>query len=128
MWKWTDSYFWFCHLQEATDQAMSDFIFHQYELLFDQYMKERALIPKGNLHELAFHALDKQPLEEIQAIYDQFGWSGFEAMRPKVDAYTQALQDFKKNDHRQLPQEWKDIVYQRWRGTFDEFGYSKDHQ
>lgn len=103
---------------------MTDFIFHQYDLLYRRYVEERALVPEGQLYELSFHDLDKKPVEEIEKIYQHLGWNDFERLRPRVEAYTQSLRDFKKNDHRELPDEWKAVVYSRWRESFDEFGYS----
>ena len=105
---------------------MTEFILHQYELLFENYLADRSLVPQGNLLELSFRELDADPLKEIEKIYDHFGWAGKEAMGERVLAYTQSLADFKKNDHRHLPEEWKRIIYAKWKRSFDEFGYQNE--
>ncbi len=45
----------------------------QYDILFEEYIAGRKLVPEGRLHELSFEALEADPLGSLKAIYSAFG-------------------------------------------------------
>ena len=118
-----DTYYWYCYLQTPSDKDILDFIFYQYELLFDLYVEDRKLIPKENLFELSFEQLESDPIAQIEKIYDRFNWGSFDYIRPVMEKYCAGLSDFKKNHFNDLTPEVKQLINQRWAKSFDEFGY-----
>jgi hypothetical protein len=55
---------------------MTDFVLDQYELLYQLYCRDRALVPPGRLLELRFDQLDARPLEVLAGVYRSFGCAG----------------------------------------------------
>jgi len=60
-----DTTYWYSFLNVPTDDEILDFIISQYRIMMDQYIRDRELIPKGNLVEVAFADLAKEP--EVRA-------------------------------------------------------------
>lgn len=65
-------------MQTPTDAHTNTFITEQYEVLYDAYVADRALVPKGSLAEVRFEDLDADPVGTMQRIYEQFGWAAGE--------------------------------------------------
>lgn len=42
--------------------------------LLPRYRETRGLVPKGNLIEIGFEQLDKDPVGVLRDVYKQFGW------------------------------------------------------
>ncbi|GAB4821231.1 hypothetical protein N2152v2_008277 [Parachlorella kessleri] len=118
-----DTYYWYCYLQRPSDQDITSFILDQYDCLYRTYLKDRELIPPGNLVEVSFAELDHDPLGTLRSIYHRFGWGNFEEVLPRLKGYCASLSDFKKNDHSRLPPEVEDMVRVRWADSFKTFGY-----
>mmetsp|Transcript_1786 Transcript_1786/g.4649 ORF Transcript_1786/g.4649 Transcript_1786/m.4649 type:complete len:211 (-) Transcript_1786:365-997(-) len=118
-----DTYYWYAYLQRPTSQEVTDFILEQGELLHRTYLRDRELIPPGNLHELSFGSLEADPKAALRKIYGAFGWDTFDSLQPALERYCQSLADFKKNNHRQLKPGMEAVVRERWRVIFSAFGY-----
>eukprot|EP00193_Tetraselmis_chui_P010996 CAMPEP_0177788210 /NCGR_PEP_ID=MMETSP0491_2-20121128/21972_1 /TAXON_ID=63592 /ORGANISM="Tetraselmis chuii, Strain PLY429" /LENGTH=121 /DNA_ID=CAMNT_0019309747 /DNA_START=15 /DNA_END=380 /DNA_ORIENTATION=+ len=119
-----DTYYWYAYLQRPTDQEVTDFILEQGELLHRLYLRDRALIPPANLHELSFDSLEADPKAALRRIYHAFGWESFGSILPAIEHYCRSLSDFKKNDHRRLEPAMEAEVRSRWELLFTAFGYS----
>jgi hypothetical protein len=83
------------------------------------------LIPAGNLYEVAYEDLTKQPVESLARAYEELSLGGFDAAKPKLEAYTQAKSSYQKNKHAEMPAEQREILHTRWARMFDELGYAK---
>ena len=88
-----------------------------------KYLPERKQIPKGNLVEIGFEALDKAPLETIETIYRDLGLKGFDDARPSMDAYMESVKQYKRNTYRPLSQRILKRLHSEWDFWFEEFGY-----
>ena len=114
-------------MQTPRNEDILEFIFYQYELLFDLYTEERKLIPKENLFELSFEELEKDPILQMEKIYEKFQWRSFDYIRPTMEKYCAGLADFKKNHFNTLSPEVKKIINQRWAKSFTEFSYPMEN-
>jgi hypothetical protein len=94
-----------------------------YQRLMRRYLDERALIPAGRLVEIRLEDLEAKPCEEIQRVYHTLGLSGFDALRPRLEAAADAARSFRKNRF-ELDPETTALLRREWAFAFDAFGYA----
>ncbi len=94
-----------------------------YEEMMQRYLEERSLIPAGNLVEVRFEDLERNPMVEIQRIYAALNLPSYEASSSAFKTYIDSQKSYKKNQH-QLSAEAQQKVEQRWQFAFSEFGYA----
>jgi hypothetical protein len=97
-----------------------------YRAVYDAYFRERALIPAGRLHEMRFADLERDPIREMQAVYEHLGFDGFAAVRPRLEAYTESIRAYQKNEYTELSPDLRRRIGDAWRPSFDEWGYARD--
>ena len=115
----------YCYLMNPVhERDVLDFIFRQYTLLFDEYVKGRALVDSGSLVEVPFQMLDAKPKEAVREIYVRLGLPGGGDLETAVSAYLSELKGFRKNSHAPLDGDMRRLVATRWRDSFDAFGYN----
>ncbi len=61
-----------------------------YERMFKKYLKERELIPKGNLMEIKYEDFIVKPLGLLESIYQKLGLSGFSQAKPLFSHYIES--------------------------------------
>ena len=136
-----DTTYWFTYLgREPTHDDITEFVLSQFELLHDEYVAARALIPKGNLIELGFAELTGQDTgrggargaeASLRRIYAQFGLAKGrvfdEEVLPRVAAYCAGKRQkgYKKNVFPPLGARARAVIAARWGRAFEEFGYEK---
>jgi hypothetical protein len=99
-------------------------ILQRYTVMYDAYFEEKALIPDGRLHEVAFSDLEKDPLEEMAALYERLGLPGFDRFEPKLRDYVASLRGYQKNRYHGLAPGARERVAREWRRSFEVWGYS----
>jgi omega-hydroxy-beta-dihydromenaquinone-9 sulfotransferase len=119
-----DTAAWHTYLQRPDSTGMDDRILRRYNLLFDAFFAERHLIPSGRFHELAFADLERDPVGELQKLYEALNLPGFERFRPKLSAYVESLAGYRKNSFTPLEPALNRKVARAWERTFDEWHYA----
>jgi omega-hydroxy-beta-dihydromenaquinone-9 sulfotransferase len=110
-------------LQHCGQAEIEKLILEDNAKILRKYLAERNQIPKGNLVEIGFEALDTAPLETIDTIYRNLGLKGFDDARPAMDAYMESVKQYKRNTYRPLPQALLDKIHAHWDFWFEEFEY-----
>lgn len=87
-----------------------------YETVMSAYLEDRALIPSGQLVEVAYEDLEAQPDRVLSRIYDALSLG-----RPPAVG---APPDYQKNRYPALDVRMQRHLYRRWRRYFDLYGYS----
>jgi hypothetical protein len=101
-------------------------VIRRYLMLYDAYFEERSLIPPGNLHEIAFEDLERDPVGQMEQAYEGLGLGGFEGVRPRLEDYVATLADYRKNAYAELPERLRGEIARHWRRSFEEWGYPLD--
>lgn len=86
-------------LQSIDKQQLDDSIFQLYKDLMQDYLKQKDMIPKGNLVEISFDDLEKDPLGIITGIYKDLNLPGYNKAEPGFKAYVNEMKSYKKNTH-----------------------------
>jgi hypothetical protein len=113
------------HLQIPDPETVDEIILSWYTELFSLYERDKALIPKGALHEMKYEDLIRTPGECLAGLYHELALPDFDRYWDRVALYLESIKGYKKSAY-QIDQATRDKVKLRWRKTFDNYGYSPD--
>lgn len=100
-------------------------IIRRYAELFDAYFDQRALIPEGRLHEVAFTDLEENPLNTLNGIYESLGLPAFPWARPAIEAYLADISGYRRNVLEDPPRVIAERLARQWPKAFDNWGYER---
>lgn len=109
-------------LQRITEEEIEDNILEIYSKMMKSYFIESKLIPQGNLVELKFEDLEKDPIFQLQRIYEILNLKGYEQAEPKFLKYLQSIKSYKKNKFK-YSKDLIDRVNAHWSFTIEKWGY-----
>jgi omega-hydroxy-beta-dihydromenaquinone-9 sulfotransferase len=111
-------------MQRPDYTGLEETTLRQYEEVYQAYFEERGLIPVGRLHEIRYEALEADPLGQLRGLYSALELGDFGACEPTIRAYLDSIAGYEKNRYQELEPKWKAQVAERWRRSFDEWGYA----
>jgi len=111
-------------LQDYDLAAVDDLVLEVYPRMMQAQIEQTRDLPADRYIELRYDELDDEPLLQVQRIFEQLGWDGFEASKPAFEAYLKSVASYKKNQL-SLPDDLKARVWGAWRDYFDRWGYTK---
>jgi omega-hydroxy-beta-dihydromenaquinone-9 sulfotransferase len=111
-------------LQTIPMDNAADAILTVYEAMMQRFFLEQSLIPQGNLVEVRFEDLERDPLGELARIYETLDLSGYDMAEPAFRAYVDSLGTYRKNRLRLTPED-RARIEQRWAFAFDRLGYRR---
>ena len=111
-------------LQRPDYSGLEEATLRQYEKIYEAYFEERGLIPAGRLHEIRYEDLEADPVGQMQGLYEGLQLGDFDVFEATLRQYLDSIAGYEKNRHRELEPKWKAQVAERWRRSFDEWGYA----
>lgn len=114
----------FSYLQRPDLSRVDAGIIRRYADMYQAYFEQRALIPANQLCEIRFEDLERDIAGQVAGIYDHLGLAGFAALEPKLRQYVAARADYKKNQHKPLPEPIRNTIAQAWQRSFEAWGYA----
>ena len=93
-----------------------------FAVMMRRYMRDRESIPEGNLVEVRFEDIERDPLGELERVYDALGLPGWERAKGPVAAYVATLTGYRKTRHR-VDQSVVDVVDRDWEFAVEAWGY-----
>jgi hypothetical protein len=112
----------FTTLQKLEMRNSEETVFLLYEAMMRRFFAERALIPEGNLAEVRFEDLERDPLEEMRRVYGRLGLPSFADVEPALRHYIASQTSYRKNRF-ELAAEDRERIGRRWAFAFAELGY-----
>jgi hypothetical protein len=94
-----------------------------YKAMYDAFFAERDLIPDGQFCEVGFEDIEREPVRQVEAIYQALGLPGFESVRSSLEAYLRSIAGYRKNEYDELPAPLRRHLAREWRQGFEEWGY-----
>ena len=107
----------------AVDFDPAEALLQRYRATFQAYFADRESIPAGQGVEVAYAALESDPLGQMERIYSQLGLAGFAGQRPRLETYLTGLAGYQKNRFRPLEPELQERLQQACTQVFTEWGY-----
>jgi omega-hydroxy-beta-dihydromenaquinone-9 sulfotransferase len=111
-------------LQHVDVRHIADGVIERFRIMYDAFFEERSLIPEGRFHEVCFEDLEKDPVGQVERIYDDLGMSGFDAARSPLQHYVDSIVSYRKNTYPELSSSLRRDVGRAWRRNFEEWGYA----
>jgi len=111
-------------LQKIDDAQIEHNVLKFYRLMLERYLEERHLIPEGNLVEVRYEKLEKEPIREIERVYAELGIPAWESARGDIQAYAESQRTYKKNVYT-LNAADREKVETHWKFALEAWGYSR---
>ena len=105
------------------DEKMQDDTLKMYTNCIETYERTRHLIPAGHLHEMRFEDLEADPLGEMHRVYQGLNLDNWETLEAAIKKQLPELTRYRKNSFN-MDETLMRKVYDRWRVSFDRYGYS----
>ncbi len=109
------------HLQ-VPRVSTEEFVLDLYAQMFDSYFRERPLVPAGNLVEIGYEELMRDPIGTMRHVYQALGIAGFGAAEGAMRRYVDSQRCYRPNRHR-VDEATRRKVAGRWKACFEAFGY-----
>lgn len=110
-------------LQNAPPELdIEETVLRIYDRMMERFIIETADLGPNELVEIPYAELDQEPLDAIARIYAGLGLPGFDAARPRFDAYLASIEGFEKNAF-SADAAMIERVTERWTRWIKHFGY-----
>jgi hypothetical protein len=110
-------------LQLLRHDRKSEAILSLYEDMMRRFFADRALIPAGNLAEVRFEDLERDPVGELRRVYERLNLAGYAEAAPAFHAYVTSQRAYRKNNL-ELSLDDRRRIDERWGFAFAELGYT----
>ena len=110
-------------LQNISQDEVDGHILNIYKKLMNDYFEQKESIPPGNLVEVAFEELEKNPEKILENIYGKLHLPGLENAQANFDAYLLKMKGYKKNTHK-ISKEKLERILDEWGFTMEKFAYT----
>lgn len=108
-------------LQED-NRDLDEFVLSTYEDMFEEYFKDRELIPDDQVIEVKFEELIQDRMEMMSQIYDHLDLPNFEGVRDDLYDYVKTVNDYERDEY-VIKKEDKDMIYNRLAFAIDRWDY-----
>ena len=112
-------------MQSGDLPAPEDFVIERYNRLHDAYFGARGDVPRGQLIEIGFDDLRREPVATIARLYEQLELEDFHEMQPRLESYGQTLRDYSQNRYPPLDAQQRRRIAGAWDRSFTHWGYDK---
>jgi hypothetical protein len=109
-------------LQKYDPDQIEDDLVYFFERMVAQFYEDQPRVPAGQVTEVRFEDLERDPMAELERIYADVHLEGFEAVRPPMQRYVDSLAGYQKNRY-DFEDEVVRRVQDRWGGALDRWGY-----
>lgn len=115
-------------LQDITLEDNHNMILQNYREIQSAYLRDRNLIPKGNLIEVSYDQIGEGSEEMFKNIYNTLGLKTLDEALPNVQEYLKTIKNYKKNKFIPIEEEMVSRIQQEWGFAFEAFGYDKEYK
>lgn len=110
-------------LQPPSWSGLSDYTLTTFSQLHQAFADARHLIPSGQLHELRYEELVREPIASLEAAYRELALGDFEPARVRAEAHLARVRNHEPAKH-QLTAEEREAINDHWAAYFREYGYA----
>jgi hypothetical protein len=109
-------------LEPPAWQVLPERILRTFVHVYDRLEEGKRLLAPGRFHELRYEELVRDPVEQLEAMYQALGLDDFAAVRPHVEAYLPQVRAYKTNRYVLTAAESRAITA-RWGDVIQRYGY-----
>lgn len=109
-------------LQRWEHIDIEDFVLKTYTRLHDSYLDQRRCLDPGQLIEISFSELQRDPLGTVAKIHEDLSLDGWASTEPRLRTYVESIAGYQKNELT-YPQADIDRVNHAWRDAIERWNY-----
>jgi hypothetical protein len=109
-------------LQRPRYDGLEEYVYSSFERMYRAFAEQKNRILPQNFCELRYEDLVRDPVAQMENVYDHLRLGDFEVARPKIEAYMQSQKDYKPNRH-QIAPETRAQISRRWGPFMRQYGY-----
>lgn len=109
--------------QGPSQDEPEETVIRRYRLMHDAYFDDRPLVSAGQLHEIAFTDLERDPVGSLAQAYKGLDLGGFEQVEPALEQYAEGQAGYRKNTYPSLDSGLRARIRSEWSRSFEEWGY-----
>jgi hypothetical protein len=109
-------------LQVPNHRGLEEYVFSCFETMYEKFERDRALVAPGQLFEVRYEDLVRDPIDQMRALYEHLKLGEFETALPKLQAYFQDKQNYRTGTY-QIPDALRDEIDRRWGKYLRKYGY-----
>jgi hypothetical protein len=109
-------------LQVRRDPVSADRVLDVFERMYDQFERDRPLVPAARFAEVRYEDLVAAPLATLEGIYRQLDLGDFAPARPAVQEYLASITGYRRNIYC-VPDDLKAKILSRCRPYMARYGY-----
>jgi hypothetical protein len=89
----------------------------------NDFIQQKESIPKGNLIEISYNELEKNPINTLNEIYTTLNIDNYDIALNNFETYVDKLKSYKKNRHK-IKKNQLDILIKEWGFIMEKYNYS----
>lgn len=111
-------------LQRDDGKRLEEYVFACFEEMYEAFERNRESLAPGQLHELRYEELVKDPVGRLAEAYDALELDDFAAVQPALEEHARSRQmtKYRTNTYRHDPRLVAEIA-RRWKPFIDRYGY-----
>jgi len=109
-------------LQRPRYDWLEEYVYSSFERMYRAFAEQKDRIPPENFCELRYEDLVRDPVAQMETVYDHLRLGDFELARPTIATYMQLQKDYKTNRHQIAPAARAEIS-RRWGPFMGQYGY-----
>lgn len=109
--------------QTPTGAGLEEKVLREFRVIYDRLEEAKPRIPAGRFHELRYEELIKDPVGEMQKVYDALQLGGFDRVLPKLEEYLRRTSGYETNKY-QITPEQRAKVAKQWGDVIARYGYA----
>jgi omega-hydroxy-beta-dihydromenaquinone-9 sulfotransferase len=109
-------------LQNPTFAGLEEHVYTTYLRLYEKLEEGRKLVQPARFYELRYEELVRDPIKEMQSLYEHLCLDGFDAYLPRLQQYLASVAGYETNRYQLTPEQRAEIA-RRWAAVFQRYGY-----
>jgi len=112
-------------MQVPHNQGVEDYVFEAFDRMYRGFEGNRHMIDPQRIYDIRYEDFVRDPVGQLQAIYEQLNLGDFSVVRPKIEAMVASRKDYVKNKHH-MDESLRQKIRQHWSGYMERYGYADD--
>lgn len=109
---------------DISDNELENIMLRLAKIGYIKYFKDRELIKNGNLIEVKFEEFVKNPIKNLEKIYNTLNIDDFEKAKPGFISLANDYENYKPDKY-EIKDSLREKIYKELKIIFDKYGYSK---
>lgn len=110
-------------LHRPTFARLEDFVFSTFRHLYSRLEEGKRLVSPTRFHEVRYEDLTRDPVGQMQLLYDRLGLGDFEELRPRLEKYLESIRGYETNRYEITP-ELRAEIDKQWGEVIRRYGYA----